>query len=744
MIESISVKNVATYGDSPQEINGLKKINFIYGSNGSGKTTISRIIKNPNADNFKSCKINWKNGAELEALVYNRDFVETNFKEDMKGIFTLGDQDISVSNEIANVRNNINNIEDEIQASNKKLNGENGTDGKKANLAQLEDIFKEKCWRQKIKFNNKKISKALNGFKDSKEAFKKQVIVESDSNKSELKLLEELERKAEVVFGDMPVVEPTIQKIAAEALINLESSCLLKKIIIGKNDVDIADMIKQLDCSDWVKTGKSHYFNNNGVCPFCQQATPTSFAESLNKYFDEAFTEDIKNIESLCVSYKTGRDALLQNVEELISRPSKFLDLERIKAKKENLDSKMTFNCQQLELKKREPSRVVELSSIEADILELAELINSANNSIANHNTTVNNFEKEKKTEITQVWRYILEELNADLMDYKTKKVALENGIRKTEEDINQLNNKKLEMEAELKRLIKQTSTTQASIDDINKILTDFGFSGFTLAKADKSTHNYKLIRADGKDARETLSEGEKTFLTFLYFYHLLKGSHSESHTAVSRVVVFDDPISSLDSDILFLVSSLIKRLVKEVRKNIGEIKQIFILTHNTYFHKEVTYDYEKNKNKETNSFFTIQKYKTKSIIKYHESNPIKNSYDLLWAEVRRPDRSNTTIQNTLRRILENYFKMMGGIDINKLCEKFDYKEMAICNCLISWLHDGSHNAGDDICMSIDEAMFDTYLDVFRKIFEKHGHIAHYKMMMGDSYVESSAEASSV
>lgn len=34
------------------------------------------------------------------------------------------------------------------------------------------------------------------------------------------------------------------------------------------------------------------------------------------------------------------------------------------------------------------------------------------------------------------------------------------------------------------------------------------------------------------------------------------------------------------------------------------------------------------------------------------QNNPIKTSYELLWAEVRNENRSNVTIQNTLRRIL--------------------------------------------------------------------------------------------
>jgi DNA repair exonuclease SbcCD ATPase subunit len=44
MIESISISNVATYASTPEQLDGLSQFNFLFGSNGTGKTTISRLI----------------------------------------------------------------------------------------------------------------------------------------------------------------------------------------------------------------------------------------------------------------------------------------------------------------------------------------------------------------------------------------------------------------------------------------------------------------------------------------------------------------------------------------------------------------------------------------------------------------------------------------------------------------------------------------------------------------------------
>lgn len=293
---------------------------------------------------------------------------------------------------------------------------------------------------------------------------------------------------------------------------------------------------------------------------------------------------------------------------------------------------------------------------------------------------------------------------------------------------------------AEIRVLEKQTTSVQPTIDDINALLSSFGFQGFKLAKAANGT-SYKLVRSDGSDAKATLSEGEKTFVTFLYFYHLLKGSESDSGMTTDRVVVFDDPVSSLDSDILFIVGSLIKGLFDEVRAETGHIKQIFVLTHNVYFHKEVTYNRRRPNNGllADETFWIVRKPGLVSKLDKHPTNPIKTSYELLWAEVRKPERANLAIQNTLRRILENYFKILGGIEFDQLCAMFEGREKIICKSLCSWVHDGSHYAHDDLYVSIDDSMVDAYLRVFRAIFDKSDHSAHYKMMMGDAFVEEPA-----
>ena len=93
------------------------------------------------------------------------------------------------------------------------------------------------------------------------------------------------------------------------------------------------------------------------------------------------------------------------------------------------------------------------------------------------------------------------------------------------------------------------------------------------------------------------------------------------------RVVVFDDPVSSLDSEVLFIVSSLIKGLFDEVRAETGNIKQIFVLTHNVYFHREITFNPRRtNRAMNEETFWVVRKSKRTSKLEKYNSNPIKTS----------------------------------------------------------------------------------------------------------------------
>lgn len=735
MIESITIAGTATFGAVPEVLNGLSKFNYLFGSNGTGKTTVSRVIADENS--FPTCKVTWKAGTKLQPMVCNHDFVERNFTQstELKGVFTLGEKQVDTLAKIAAAKVELDRLTTKIEDLTQALQGAEGTGGKKGALATLEAGLKNKCWAQKQK-HDAKLQGAFEGCRGSAEKFKAKVLQELARNAATLLTLAELEKKAESIFGPAPTAEQVVPVVETAKLIGHETDPILKKRVIGKDDVDIAAMIRKLGNSDWVREGRAFYDENGSVCPFCQQSTTEAFAQSLNEYFDERFVTDSKAIDDLTNNYSTDAARLQQQIASIITAPSRFLDIEKLKAEKSLLDSIVTINGQRLAGKRKEASQVVELESLRNVAAAIKELIDSANALIAAHNKMVENLTQERRALTSQVWKYVLEELKVELVAYKNTRDELDKAITALDGQIAMARADKTKKGGQIRELEKHTTSVQPTIDAINALLLSFGFQGFSLARIASGT-SYKLIRSDGSDAKATLSEGERAFVTFLYFYHLLQGSVSDTGMTTDRVVVFDDPVSSLDSDILFIVGSLIKGLFDEVRSGTGHIKQIFVLTHNVYFHKEVTYNCKRPKNGllKEETFWIVKKPGQVSKLTPQTTNPIKTSYELLWAEVRQPERSNLAIQNTLRRILENYFKILGGFDLNDLCDMFDGEEKIICNSLCSWVHDGSHHAFDDVFVSIDDSIVEKYLKVFREIFVKAGQIEHYKMMMGDAFV---------
>jgi wobble nucleotide-excising tRNase len=251
---------------------------------------------------------------------------------------------------------------------------------------------------------------------------------------------------------------------------------------------------------------------------------------------------------------------------------------------------------------------------------------------------------------------------------------------------------------------------------------------------ANDASNQYQIKRKDGTLAEHTLSEGEITFLTFLYFLQLTKGGLSQETVSSERVVVIDDPISSLDSSVLFVVSSLLKNLMDDIRAKKGNIKQLILFTHNVYFHKEVSFFNGRIKERTDTHFWILRKTNNISTVEaYKTTNPIKNSYELLWRELQNSTNNSSciTIQNIMRRIIEEYFKTLGGYSDESILDKFEnQEEKEVCRSLICWINDGSHCITDSLFIEQPNEVIERYNNVFKSIFITLGHEAHYNMMM--------------
>ena len=737
MIESISLSNIATYSAAKSEVIKLKPVNFIYGANGAGKTTISRLIEKPGISADSS--ITWLRNTPVPAMIYNNDFIAANFTDskEFQGVFTLGKVEKDQLDRLKDLKDERKRHEQLKAKSIISLDGEDGKPGKNAELASLDTKLVGRCWEQKVK-HDEHFKGAFTGLRNNKEAFKARVLQEHTSNKSALVDLADLQARAAVLYGDQPSRIAPVSTFDLSRLIAFETSPVLSKKVIGKDDVSISGIIQRLGNSDWVRQGMKFLGHTDEQCPFCQQDLPHDFEKELAEYFDETFEADSKAVSALRNNYYQAAEDLLIQARALLALDCAELDKEKLSPEIQSLEAVILVNKGRMDNKFASPSTEVGLEGL-ADIhAGIVSIVNAANAKITEHNRLVASFTAEQSKLTDEVWRYILDvELKSTLADYASQMGMLQKAIAGIASSRDRASNSIDAVDFEIDKIETELTTVKPTVTAINKILRNFGFRGFSLDPACVG-NSYRLIRADGKDAKQTLSEGEKTFVTFLYFYHLLRGSVTTSGITSDRIVVIDDPVSSLDSDVLFIVSSLIKELFIEVRKPGSHIKQVVVLTHNIHFHKEVTYDQRRKPDKSLGdeTFWIVRKPNEYSVTEFHPSNPIRTSYQLLWAELKRTPLPVLTLQNTMRRILENYFKILGGVDTYHLVDEFEGIEKTQCQSLMSWVNDGSHYAPDELYVAISDAMAESYLKIFFKIFKAAKHDAHYKMMMGDAYVD--------
>lgn len=744
-ISQIVLKNAATFDESGASFEDLNSINFIYGTNGSGKTTTSSFLKNlaenGTEDKFANSKIEWHNDEILKIEVYNKQFKEEQFRNSqVKGIFTLGKK----TNE------NLENIESKKESINKenekKTKNEKSLQKLKQEREEKEKDFTDSCWEKLYKKNEEDFKETLEGFK-LKKKFKEKILEEfknNEHNEIEIGKLEKLKENIRIVFSKNQTELVPLECNLTD-FDSVENHSIWEQKIVGSSDAIIADLIKKLSNEDWVAQGREYLSKDGNACPFCQQKTITEeFKKQLESYFDTSYQESTDTIKKMKEDYTSRTAEVLEQLDKIVETEQKNqqtkLNTEIFKRIIETLKSKINGNQQKMFDKGKEMSRSFKLESTKNEIKEIRDLIDTANQQIANHNETIKDTKNQKKICVEQTWKFLVNEFKSDIQKYNKKYCGLEKGINNLKKEISENQEKIERLENEIRELEKNMVSIKPIVNEINALLKGYGFTNFGLA-CTEDEKSYRIQREDGQLVGETLSEGEVTFITFLYYYHLTKGSLKENDISKNKVLVIDDPISSLDSNILFIVSVLVKDLMKETMEEKTNIKQVIILTHNTYFYKEITLEYDLKRYQGKYSFWIIKKDSNISKIEKFGENPIKNSYELLWQEVRwakeKQAKENNiswvSLQNVMRRIIEYYFRILGGFKHNhNLSECFeDIREQQVCNSFISWLNDGSHGISDDLLVQSQYISIETYLKVFENIFKITGHEAHYKMMMG-------------
>lgn len=722
MIEELQMSNVASF-KTLASLRTDKKINLVYGLNGTGKTTVSDFLYTPTDPRFENCKLSpeIKDGV----FVYNQSFIREHFYEadNLRGIFSLSKENKEAEQKIANAQKRIEDLKQTLKEKQEELTKVEGDFSKKKQLA-IDEI-----WKIKTNFcgGDRVLEYCLEGLKGEKGKLFSHIQNIAKPN-------EEPNLKISQIKKDVEILKDTSSQ-SAEKLPNLifpqhdvESHSIFQKTVIGNKESIVSDLINNLNNSDWVKEGLKympvHIDEHSGLCPFCQQQTITpELSDQIARYFDETYETDVSTIKRFAELYESAIKGM-PGISEYINNG--FVADDKIEFEKLYNDciQLLEGNLRKINEKLQNPSAQKMLKNSKPAFDKFNVAVNRVNEKIGKHNAKIANRQASLDSLKDQFWELMrwnydqtISRFLLDREETKLKGKELEECIAKIDIDIEKHTTKIAEAQ-------RDTVNIDQAIGNINTGLIDLGIEDFKIQKHTDSL--YRIIRSDeSDDAFRTLSEGEKMIISFLYFCELCKGKRSADDAILERIAVIDDPISSLSHIYIFNVGQLIQRLF--FRSDI--FKQVFVLTHSLYFFYELTDANHERRDKTQQLFRMVKNSKGSQIhpMKYEE---IQNDYQTYWNIVKDSDQPPALLANCMRNIIEYFFNFVKQKDLNnvfQMPELQDTKFQAFCR----YINRESHSSGQNI-FDLKEFDYDVFRDGLSLVFEKTGFSDHYKQMIKD------------
>lgn len=341
-------------------------------------------------------------------------------------------------------------------------------------------------------------------------------------------------------------------------------------------------------------------------------------------------------------------------------------------------------------------------------------------------------FEREILTR--NLWQYMASEVHEMVALMGTKLKELEANVIKQDEELGNAQRMLSMAESRLTDAADMATSIRPCMDRINSMLAAKGMTNFSIQPSPMLDNFYQIQRADGSFVKDTLSEGEVSLITFLYFMEQVKGHRMTNYLSNLEVVVIDDPISSMDSDVMYTVSEMVHQLLDDVRSKDynGEVKQVFVLTHNVAFHQAVS-DRQRRRN---TCYWTLEKDDNVSILTaFGEENPVRSDYEELWARLKEANvnRNSIVMPNLMRRIIETYFVWNGGYEKRKLLAggyAKNHEDEIVIAGLSKWFDEESHGIRGDVYGGSGQASCKRCMEALRMFFVKMGQGEHYRMMM--------------
>lgn len=691
--------------DKNKNTNAIKlvphQISFVYGKNGSGKTSIAEafyyykngtnentqmsllnddnnllnsrsnieILEKENIktdqifvfdDNYSKLRISFQEDEELKAIVMRQD--QQNISKEIKQV----ESDLKKLNEetIPEDKNNLNVFDDEKQLTSPlhyhKLIKQNLTSNWAERHKQIQDITTPKIQTAFID--------ELVGM-DSPEKDSISLRKELDSGIStiiKIREIQEVPDKIEIIYTLADNIDNRINNLLSKQI---------SKPQLNEREQRIMQILTQTEYleSKFVQESQSFFQQTDkSFCPMCFR--PISGDEkkeilnSINKVFDtkeaEGHRKEIESINLNPIQQGFEKFAFINNelVSELDSKITEFnnyiLEVENKLSKKSNYIYTPIVDIN------------VDLYSKYKKIKKLVELLEKDRQSYKDKIEHKNKLIDKLKT-INQQLAFLENQNNIN--SYKICLEKQKQAQEKLETDISKIK----DLETESSRLKAKEADINIAIEVINKFLF-YIFSSKERIFIRESDGKYAVYSHGEHVELKHLSTGEKNAIALCYFFSdMLEDCKKEEFYQKNCLVILDDPVSSFDSANKVGVYSFLRYIIKRIL-TANENNRIIIFTHQ--------FETMQNLSKISNDIRGTGAIKINPVYwelnnkKLITFNPRKfNNYSNLvqtvfaFANDTSVQKNNDTIGNTMRKLVEAFSSFSFKVGLEEL---FNSKEI--------------------------------------------------------------------
>lgn len=719
MVFKITMNNVASYL-RPAVLESDKKVTLVYGLNGSGKSTLSNYLYDPSDKKFRFCSN--EGFADAHVYVYNSKFVRDNFYEidKLSGIFTLSKANKEIEQKIEEKNRVLNDLDTKLKALDESITK------KDLELTEKKRTAEDQTWEIKTKYSggDRVLEYCLKGVSKSKEALFDHLAALAPPVNPPKKPTAALRKEVEVLQGDQARSYQQLPKMQIVGM-DAEMAPILGQAIIGNQDSPVADLIKKLGNADWVSEGISFIdvlqSDGSQTCPFCQAQTLSSaVAATIRDYFDETFETSITALKGMLTRYRNFVESQ-PAFEFYLDNPFYMERKPEVDALHGQLAAIWKANLEAIERKIRAPSLPVTLSLSKDAINALNGVIDEINKSVEVHNTKVTNKDSALAEIKDEFWSNCRWEYSSAVETYRSHAEARKTERIEEQSTKDRLQADKAVMISSLAELQRKTVNVEEAIETINGRLADLGIDSFKIIKFEENRYRVSRNGVAGEDFL-TLSEGEKTIISFLYFIEMCKGKATPAQVINKKIVVIDDPISSLSHIYIFNVGELIKSEFC----NSDRFEQVLILTHSLYFFYELTENREDRRH-ERQKLVRITKNTSGSKIVDMKYEEIQNDYQAYWDVIMDDKQHPALIANCMRNVIEYFFSFVRKMPLANVYHQPKLKDPTH-QAFYRFMNRESHSVGQNI---FDHKEFDyaRFKESFKLVFDENGFPEHYKAM---------------